>query len=131
MSKLKKVVAAIMAAATVGTLSISAFAVDYKNTPFDFNLGQYSNSYSTKAQKQDDLGYAMVNCKEGNVDSTAYIWMYVCRYEKGARVSEYVKITELNNHKFNYTATCSKNQNFQLYGYTGSYGAYVKGKWDP
>ncbi len=133
MSKLKKVVVALMAAATVGTLGVSAFAA-YAHPEFKFDLDKYGISYSDPAQKQDDLGYAMANCKEGTISSTAYMWLSVETSDMITNVAGDVKATGLNNYMLTYRSGeygAKKDLYYRLCGQTDAYGVYVKGKWDP
>ncbi len=132
MSKLKKVVAALMATTTMASLSISAFAVDYDSPDFNFNLGKYGTTYSTAVYKQDSLSYAMANCKEGNVDSTSYIRLSVYSDYTGDRISSEEKVKELKNHQLDYfSGEYWNGRKCKLCGKTDAYGAYVKGNWDP
>ncbi|MCM1061635.1 MAG: hypothetical protein NC452_15305 [Eubacterium sp.] len=131
MSRLKKIVAAVMAAATVSALSVSAFA-DYAHPEFSFNLNAHRTAYSSPADKQDNLNYAMANCKEGNIDSTAYMWLSVVDANTYGQVSGEVKATSLNNYRLDYySGKYSNGSSYRLRGKTEAYGAYVKGKWDP
>lgn len=132
MSKLKKVVAALMATTTIASMSITAFAVDYDSPDFKFNLGKRSTTYSAAVSKQDSLNYAMANCREGNIDSTAYIWLSVYSDVVGNRISNEVKATYLNNYRLDYySGEYWNGRKCKLCGKTDAYGAYVKGNWDP
>ena len=134
MSKLKKIVAAIMAATTVATLSVGALAVDYEHYTFEFKLGSYKSAFSTSAKKQDDLNYAKANCKEGNLDSSFYVWLSVYNDANDApnvRVSYYKKATSLENYQLDYSKVMRKDDKCYLKAETDTYGAQVKGKWDP
>lgn len=131
MSKLKKVVAALLATATVGTLSVSAFA-DYAHPEFDFNLNRFNLGFSKAAVKQDSYNYAMANCKEGNINSTSYILLSVVPSNTTNKVSNEIMVTSLSNYRLDYRAgKYSENSSYRLRGETDEYGAYVSGKWDP
>lgn len=132
MSKLKKVVATLMATAAIASMSVTAFAVDYDSPDFNFNLGKYGTTYSAAVYKQDDLSYAKANCREGNIDSTAYIWLSVYSDYTGKRISNEVKATSLYNYQLDYySGEYWNGRKCKLCGKTDAYGAYVKGNWDP
>lgn len=132
MSKLKKIVATLMATATVASLSVSAFAVDYKHPGFDFDLGKGGSACTKETIKQDSLDYAMVNCKEGNVDNVAHMWMCIYGSHDMRFVTNSINVTTLNNYRFDYNdGTYAEGWYYQLTGSTDTYSAYVKGKWDP
>lgn len=132
MSKLKKVVAALMATTTIASMSITAFAVDYDSPDFNFNLGKNSTTYSAAVYKQDSLSYAKANCREGNIDSNAYVWLSVYSDVMGTRISNEVKATTLYNYQLDYySGEYWNRRKCKLCGKTDAYGAYVKGNWDP
>lgn len=132
MSKLKKVIAALMATTTIASMSITAFAVDYNSPDFKFNLGKYNTTFSEVAKKQDDLSYAKANCREGNIDSTAYIWLSVYSDYTGKRISNEAKATSLYNYQLDYYSGQYWNgRKCKLCGKTDTYVAYVNGNWDP
>lgn len=132
MSKLKKVVAALMATTTIASMSVTAFAVDYDSPDFNFNLGKYSTTFSPAVYKQDSLSYAKANCREGNIDSNAYIRLSVYSDATGKRISNEVKATSLYNYQLDYfSGEYWNRRKCKLCGKTDAYGAYVKGNWDP
>lgn len=132
MSKLKKVIAALMATTTIASMSITAFAVDYNSPDFKFNLGKYNTTFSEVAKKQDDLSYAKANCREGNIDSNAYIRLSVYSDATGKRISNEVKATSLYNYQLDYYSGQYWNgRKCKLCGKTDTYVAYVNGNWDP
>ena len=132
MSKLKKVVAALMATTTIASMSITAFAVDYDSPDFNFNLGKFDTTYSAAVEKQDSLSYAKANCREGNIDSTAFIRLSVYSDARRERISNEVKATTLYNYQLDYFFDEYWNhRKCKLCGKTDAYGAYVKGNWDP
>lgn len=133
MNKLKKIVAVLIAATTISALSISAFAVDYNHPSFDFNLSANNSQHSYLAKKQDNLDNAKANCKAGNIDSKAYVWLSV-KNSNYIQVSNEEKATGANNtiYTMYYYAGQYKEGNYYcLNARTETYGAYVSGKWDP
>lgn len=134
MSKLKKIVATLIAATTVATLSVGAMAANYEHYAFAFKLGSNKSAFSSAAIKQDDLNYAKANCKEGNLDSSFYVWLSVYDEKNDApntRVSYYKKAKSLENYQLDYTKVMRKNYKCYLKAETDTYGAQVEGKWDP
>ncbi len=130
MGKLKKIVAVLMAAATVSALSVSAFA--YMSPPFEFNLNKKDSEYTGGEIKEDNLSYARVNCTNGNVDETAYIWLMIHNQKRGDCVSYRQKATDLLNYQIDYyDGENGEGLYYMLHGETDSYGAYLKGRWDP
>ncbi len=139
MSKLKKVVAAVMAAATVNALSVSAFA-EYSHPPFDFDIKGSSYSFSDSATKEDNQDYAMARCKEGNLTDSRYIQLSV--YKRAIHSSYYCISYKTpaysagqieDNYQINYKSDSVPNKYSSVYlcGETGQYSAKVSGKWDP
>lgn len=132
MSKLKKVVAALMATTAIASMSVTAFAVDYDSPDFSFNLGKRDTTFSAAVYKQDSLDYAMANCREGNIDSNAYVWLSVYSDVMGTRISNEVKANTLYNYRLDYNSgQYWEGRKCKLCGKTDAYGAYVKGNWDP
>lgn len=140
MSKLKKVVAALMAAATVGALSISVFA-EYSHPPFNFDLTGDNYAFTKDAAaKEDNQDYAMARCKEGNLTDTRYMTFSV--YNKKSHLSSncvsykttaYSAGNIEDNYQINYKSSSlpSKGDGLFLCGETGQYSAKASGKWDP
>lgn len=141
MSKLKKVVAALIAAATVSALSISVFAEEYSHPPFNFDLKGSNYAFTEdKSPKEDNQDYAMARCKEGNLTNTRYMTFSV--YKQKIHLSTYCvsyKTTAYSagnaedNYQINYKSTSlpSKGDELYLCGETGQYSAKASGKWDP
>lgn len=138
MNKLKKVIAAVMAAATVSALSVSAFAVDYNHYEFDLSPKSGSYAFSPAAEKQDNASYAMARCTGGNVTSTRYVNLSI--YKKNTYITSYcvadpVPVTSVgepeDNYQINYNVTRGSGSTNYLCASTGYYAASVEGRWDP
>ena len=133
MSKLKRIVAAVMAAATVSALSVSAFA-EYSHPPFDFDIKGSGYSFSTSAVKEDNQDYAMARCKEGNLTDTRYIQLSVYKnaihsnsYCISSKTTAYSAGQDADNYQINYKSGSvpSKDSTVYLCGETGRKNDYL------
>ncbi len=138
MNRFKRFVASAIAVASIGAMSISAFAVDYKHYAFDLSPSSGSYAFSASAEKQDNADYAMARCTDGNVTDTRFVNLSVYKsnsYLTVNCVSEPTPVTcvghEDDNYKINYNVTRGAGSKNYLCASTGYYSASVKGRWDP
>lgn len=138
MNKIKRIVAALAAAATVSTLGICAYAEADPNPDnwFSFMLsGQGKSDWSAKAEKENDDDEGYVLTKTGSVSATSpiYVTIYKERSVSSSNVlSKTVTVTDPSElYKIEYTTHRGTGSINYLRGACGYNGAQITGYWQP
>lgn len=135
MTKIKKIVTATIAAATVSAIGLTAYAADY-NHSFYFKLAWHGgHQFSPSAVKQNELNYARVNAHTGSVTEENFVSFAVFSDNTSVGkncVSESYRIEDLRREfSLRYTTERGKGTYNYLCGFAGYNGATVNGKWEP
>lgn len=132
MNKIKRIFASLMAAATVGAVSISAFAADTEYY-FNFKTYDYGGEDSESAvMKQNQKQYATIKVRGGYVSDTAFAYLSVHANENGNCVSERKKVTITHDDiTLDYTTTRGNGSYNFLKASSGYHGIQLSGYWIP
>lgn len=142
MTKIKKIVAATVAALTIGTIGTGAYASTYalpKNKyPFDFTfMGHGGIQETSEVVKTNSSGYnAKVQVTGGYVSEDAYITINVSYYPMNSTTrkaaTDSVQITSpVGDFSLRYTDPRGEGSKNLLVGFGSYYGAEVSGTWEP
>lgn len=135
MTKIKKIVTATIAAATVSAIGLTAYAADY-NHSFYFDLAWHGgHQFSSAAKKQNERDYAQVNVKTGYVSAESFAYLAVYSNNTSVAnncVSESHKVVDLRREfSLEYTTPRGIDSTNYLCGMAGYNGAEVNGEWEP
>lgn len=142
MTKIKKLIVAVAAVATIGALGIGAYAADesmrqarYINWEFEFDFSQEDVILSPEAVKEDYESYARVHNQSGNIGSNMGVYYTVYTSSGETALSETVRATNsTGTYDLDYTLPCTYGSNVRLQGEgSGSYirNIYISGYWNP
>lgn len=132
MKGVKKLVAGIVAAATMASVGAVAYAHDY-----DFDLQTYDHgdeAYTEEAAyKTDTYNYAAIYCLDGYLSQETFAYFSVFNSSKTTMLTNEVKATDCNNSRntATYKSIPSRTEKIYLRSRTGYYGTRVKGYWIP
>lgn len=133
MNKLKRIIVALAATATVSTVGISASA--NSNPTYDFNIGYNNGCWSKGATKEDNYNMVDVQTTGGTV--CGQMPMYVTTYSYPNTSNRYRK-TNTDMLKSNddscilyYEGSYQKGDTYYLRGESGYYSMTAKGYWNP
>lgn len=133
MTKLKTIVATLVATATVSAVGITASAA-YSNPPYSFNIGYNSGNWSNAATKEDNTNIVDVHTTGGTV--CGQMPMYVTTYSLRNLNNKY---RETNTGMLDsnddtailyYEGSHSKGSTHYLRGETGNYSITASGYWN-
>ena len=136
MNKVKRIVASLVATATVGAVSLSASA--YSTNYFNFNIPYEGYNWSVEAKKEDGFDSdAVLHPSDGTVSSNIPIFVTV--YSKQQRNNAYrgsstaTMKSNSNAVTIKYTDSSLVHQGgyYYLLGETGAYSSSANGKWNP
>lgn len=135
MNKLKKIAAALAAAATVSALGVGAFAA-YTDNYFFFDLnGKGDSTWSAKAEKEDNEDYAKLYTTGGYVSSSSPIYVSIYKEKSLTSSNQLSKSITITSPKDEYTLTYTTPRGIGSYCYLhancGYNGAEVTGYWRP
>lgn len=136
MLKLKRVVASLLATATVSALSIGALAVDYKHWEFDLSPSKGSYQFSGRAEKQDNEDSALIHCESGSVSSARSLTVAVYKaktFTTSNCISTPIAVSDANDKQYyiDYTVDRGAGSINYLCASAGYYSAKITGHWDP
>lgn len=137
----KRITALAVAAVTAGAISAAAFAAGTND--FKFNIyGHGQFKYSDPVTKGSSDNHAAVNCENGIISETAFMYLSVHNYHgnpndpdnpgyPGSAVTDTIMVTEVDYYMLPYTAATAKAKNYCLKGQIGYYDAVLNGTWAP
>ncbi len=132
MNKLKRIVASVMAAATVSAMGITASAYSYP--PFKFSLGYNSGDFAA-AVKEDTLQTAGVHTTGGTVSAQKPMSVTVYSTDVANNTYRMTDTKSLTSNSDNctltYEITANKNTTYYLRGESGRYSLTASGTWNP
>lgn len=140
MTKIKKIAASILAAASISAMGITSFAAttatatDYKDVYYSFSLSPWKSQFISQGVKQDSSGtnYAKVYTEDGNLSDNVYVQFDIFDGYDGNLISETVKATRNNSsYSIDYTESRGENSISVLRATAGRYSVYSTGYWRP
>lgn len=134
MTKVKRIIAAALTVASMGTIGTTSFAATSENTYhfFDFNIGMRNDTdRSTTVEKDNSYSFAVVVIDDGTISGSNNITFYVNDAVTNTTVTDSHYATGYESFVLNYNSGEGDTGDFYyLEGKTGYYSATAGGMWD-
>lgn len=138
--KLKKIIAAMAAAATVSAMGVTAFAAVNDTGSFYFYLNSYESDMSSPVNKSSNASYAKVNVNSSGSITTGHVTLDVCKSGESNITTNTIKVYPNGSTKVRTDGTEVFYKNgkggtdddyylYAMYGYNGT--AEIQGTWEP
>ncbi len=138
MTKIKKLAASILAAASISAMGITSFAAakttSYEDVPYSFNLSPWNATFTSVGTKEDSSvnNYAKVYTEDGNLSNNVYAQFDIFDYNDADLISNTVKATSNNSsYRLDYTEARGEGSLNVLRATAGRYSVYSSGYWRP
>lgn len=139
MTKIKKIAASILAAASISAMGITSYAAtaqttSYKDVDYSFSLSPWKSTFTSVGAKEDSSAnnYAKVYTEDGNLSNNVYAQFDIFDYADADLISNTVKATSNNSsYRLDYTKALGEGSLNVLRATAGRYSVYSTGYWHP
>lgn len=136
MNKPKKIISAVVIAATIGTLSVGAYAAGGSPYNFFFDLeGKGDEDWSPVVEKNNNKTYAEVYVQNGYVSDSYPMYITINKepgYGSDNILSSTIMVNQTNTYySIQYTTPRGQGSSCCLHGRCGYYGSEAAGNWTP